>query len=77
MMNRILNWLYCIVYCALAGVVGAVIGAVAGVGIAGLLLRPEEAVVLTSGVMFGGPIGAIAGVTFGVIAMRRGLREKQ
>ena len=70
-MKRIISWLYCIVYCVLAGGVGAFIGAVAGVGIAGLLLRPEEAVVLTSGVFFGGPVGAITGLALGVFAMRR------
>jgi hypothetical protein len=44
-----------------AGFVGAIVGAVAGVGIAGRLLRPEEAVVLVTGVTYGAPLGAVAG----------------
>ena len=50
----LLLWLYRVVYCGLSTCLGALLGAAAGGGISGLVLRPEEAVILVSGVTFGG-----------------------
>jgi hypothetical protein len=64
-------------YCVLAACIGAFVGAVVGVGVAGLLLPPEEAVVFYSGVGYGGPFGALTGLIIGIVAMLRGSRLKR
>lgn len=65
-----LTWLYRIVYCGLSTCVGAVLGAAAGVGVCGLILRPEEAVVLVTGVKLGAPVGALGGLLLGIVASK-------
>ncbi len=70
-MSKRLNPLYVLIFCVLASAVGAVVGAVAGVGVAGILLKPEEAVVLYAGVGYGVPVGGLVGLMFGVAALLR------
>jgi hypothetical protein len=76
--------LYALVCCVAFGFLGAVVGAAAGVGVAGMVLRPEEATVLVTGVMYGGPLGAlagftVAGLTFAAVGImqRRGEAEAE
>ena len=69
--------LYAISYCLCAATIGGIVGAVAGTGIAGMLMRPEEAVILTTGVSLGGPVGVLIGLILAVIALsRRADREE-
>jgi membrane protein YqaA with SNARE-associated domain len=76
--KRKTSWLYAVAYCTLAACVGAVAGAVAGVGVAGMLHRPEEAVVLSTGIEFGSPLGALTGIALGVVHVQRiRLRERK
>jgi hypothetical protein len=76
MKNTKPTMLYAVAYYVAATIIGACAGAVAGVGIAGMLLRPEEAVVLYAGVGYGFPVGAIVGLTLGIVAMVRRSRIK-
>jgi hypothetical protein len=76
-MNRLSPWLRGLAYCILSTIIGASVGAVAGVGIAGMLLRPEEAVVLYAGVSYGVPLGALAGLAMGVIVAVRHIRARR
>lgn len=71
MRGKLLTWLYVLAYCAAAAIVGLFVGAVAGVGIAGAFMKPEEAAVLVAGVIFGGPIGALASLAWAIMALRR------
>ena len=62
----------------LSAVIGAVVGAIVGVGIAGLFMRPEEAVVLLTGVQLGGPFGLLIGLALGLMAtFRRSQRRNE
>lgn len=63
--------LHVVTYCLASGVVGTLVGAVAGLGIAGMVLRPEEAVVLVAGLTYGIPIGAAVGILLGIRTMHR------
>lgn len=62
---------YDVVYCVSSATIGAVVGAVVGVGIAGAFMRPEEAVVLVTGVQLGGPLGLLIGLALGLMATFR------
>jgi hypothetical protein len=70
-----MRFLYAIVYCVFSTVVGAVIGAILGTGLAGLLMKPEEAVVLVTGVSLGGPAGALIGFGLGLVHVSRRPRQ--
>jgi hypothetical protein len=74
-MNSKPTWLYAVAYCVASGFIGACAGAVAGVGIAGMVLKPKEAVVLYGGVGYGVPLGALTGLTLGIVAMVRRTRK--
>lgn len=70
-MKAVLAVLYGLAACGMLTLIGAFMGAVAGVGVAGLLVQPEEARVLYIGVGYGVPVGALAGLAMGlVIALR-------
>ena len=76
--GTVMKTLYALTYCLVSGVIEFVVGAVAGVGIAGILMRPEEAVILVQGVGLGGPAGAVLGGALGIIAMwRRGRTNRR
>jgi len=70
-MSKVSLWTYSIVYCCLAMIVGGVVGAAAGVGVAGIAMKPEEAVILYAGVGYGGPLGMLVGLGLGCFAMSR------
>jgi len=70
-MNRVLFWLYAMVYCAAYAVIGIIVGSIGGTAIASLLMKPEEAVVLVNGILFGAPVGALAGLALAVNAIRK------
>jgi membrane protein DedA with SNARE-associated domain len=74
-MNHLLSWLYVVVYCLAAEFIGIFVGGVAGVGVATLLIEPEEAKTLVVGLAFGCPLGALIGFILGIVAMRRRLRD--
>ena len=60
-----------IAYSVLSAVIGAVVGAIFGVGIVGLFMRPEEAVVLVTGVQLGSPFVLFIGLALGLMATFR------
>jgi hypothetical protein len=70
-MKSLVRYLHAIAYCASTAIIGGCVGAVAGVGIAGLLMRPEEAVVLVTGVTLGGPGGALMGLSLAAFDLAR------